>query len=73
MEDLKLIYLVGLTIANDNTMPVWNKGDEFEAFAFDLPEGRLKNVGVTGILEAAGRRNVPVTTMKTESSTYESL
>ena len=31
VEDVQLMYLVGLTVANDAMMPAWNKGDEFEA------------------------------------------
>jgi Zn-dependent M28 family amino/carboxypeptidase len=31
MEDVQLMFLVGLTIANNATMPEWKKGDEFEA------------------------------------------
>ncbi len=30
VEDLQLMFLVGLTLANDPQMPAWNKGDEFE-------------------------------------------
>jgi len=30
VEDIQLLYLVGYVIAQDNAMPVWNKGDEFE-------------------------------------------
>jgi Zn-dependent M28 family amino/carboxypeptidase len=30
VEDSRLLYLVGYTIANSTNMPVWNKGDEFE-------------------------------------------
>lgn len=30
VEDTRLNFFVGLTIANNDAMPVWNKGDEFE-------------------------------------------
>ncbi len=30
VEDLQLMFLVGLTLANNPEMPAWNKGDEFE-------------------------------------------
>ena len=30
VEDIRLLYLVGYTVANSNDMPSWNKGDEFE-------------------------------------------
>lgn len=30
VEDVQLMFLVGLTIANDDAMPTWNRGDEFE-------------------------------------------
>jgi len=36
--DAQLMFLVGLKIAGDDAMPVWNKGDEFEA-------ARLKALG----------------------------
>jgi Zn-dependent M28 family amino/carboxypeptidase len=29
-EDVQLMFLVGLQVANDNRLPEWNKGDEFE-------------------------------------------
>jgi len=38
VEDVKLIFLVGLQTANDEAMPAWNKGDEFEG-------ARLKALG----------------------------
>ena len=31
IEDIRLLYLAGLRIANDDDMPSWNPGDEFEA------------------------------------------
>lgn len=30
IEDMQLTFLVGLTISNNDQMPAWNKGDEFE-------------------------------------------
>lgn len=31
VEDVQLMYLVGHTVADQDAMPEWNKGDEFEA------------------------------------------
>ncbi|MEE8092616.1 MAG: M28 family peptidase, partial [Gammaproteobacteria bacterium] len=31
IEDAQLAFYIGLTIAEDDTMPTWNAGDEFEA------------------------------------------
>ncbi|MDH4069452.1 MAG: M28 family peptidase [Ignavibacteria bacterium] len=31
VEDVQLMYLVGHIVADQDAMPVWNKGDEFEA------------------------------------------
>jgi Zn-dependent M28 family amino/carboxypeptidase len=31
VQDIQIMFLVGLTIANSDSMPVWIKGDEFEA------------------------------------------
>jgi Zn-dependent M28 family amino/carboxypeptidase len=44
VEDVRLFYVVGQTIANAREMPVWNKGDEFEAERLR----QLKAAGVGG-------------------------
>jgi hypothetical protein len=40
VEDLQLMFLVGLAVADDNQMPAWNRGDEFESARTARPEKR---------------------------------
>ncbi len=40
VEDVQLLFYVGLRAATDRAMPQWNPGDEFEAARRDAIEGR---------------------------------
>lgn len=44
VEDVQLMFLVALEIANRKEMPVWNTGDEFEAVRLQSLQTRLNTI-----------------------------
>ena len=44
VEDVQLMFLVALEIANRKEMPAWNAGDEFEAVRLQALQTRLNTI-----------------------------